>query len=110
MSEYDKAWNDAIKYTAGCVEGILNGNNDLPEDYSDEELHRYISSELSKLLKPTPIVCHHKSTTAHYSWVSCDHCGSVHTDSGWDIARHQWFRNVQEAKFYQKNGRLPEAI
>ena len=43
------AWNAAIAHAAGCVESILNGNNDLPEDYSDEQLMQYLVEELTKL-------------------------------------------------------------
>lgn len=57
---------------------------------------------------PTKAPCEHIHKYTNYDHVKCMDCGSVKTDGGWGIASRMWFSSFDEAKFYQKNGRLPE--
>lgn len=50
---------------------------------------------------------HSNGTTPHYDWVTCNDCGAIHTGSIFGIAKNKWFKDEDEARFYQKNGRLP---
>lgn len=54
--------------------------------------------------------CKHDDTTPSYEYVTCNNCGAVRTDSKWGIASNTWFRNLNEAKFYQQHGRSPEPL
>lgn len=53
--------------------------------------------------------CEHKFIPA-YDHSYCRKCGEIRTDSGWGIASRMIFKNLSEAEFYKKNGRLPEGI
>ncbi|TQV76657.1 hypothetical protein FLL45_01475 [Aliikangiella marina] len=53
-------------------------------------------------------ICNHQDISHLWDHVKCKHCGSVRTDSGWGLAKNQWFDSLEHAKFYQENGRLPE--
>lgn len=62
---------------------------------------------------PAPTKCDHQtgSNIASYTHVTCSKCGAILTDSSerdWGIARNTWFKSIEEARFYQKNGRLPD--
>lgn len=52
--------------------------------------------------------CNHTNKKALYDHHVCTDCGYIRTDSEWGIARNMWFKNIGEANFYRKNGRLPD--
>lgn len=53
--------------------------------------------------------CKHTSgTLASYTHCTCKDCGAVVTDTGWGSASHTWFKDLNDAKFYQRNGRIPD--
>ena len=52
--------------------------------------------------------CQHKDKTPKYDHIKCDSCGSVLTDGDWGVASRKWFKSLDVAKFYQKNGRHSE--
>lgn len=58
----------------------------------------------------TSDVCLHEEHTAYWDHIRCNSCGCVKTDSGFGLAKNKWFKNMDEAKFYNKNGRLPDPI
>jgi hypothetical protein len=43
-----------------------------------------------------------------YTHNSCKKCPAVRTDSGWGIASYMVFACMDDARFYQQNGRLPD--
>ena len=57
-----------------------------------------------------PQKCQHQQTEMRYDYVICSDCGHIKTDGGWGVASRQWFESKEHAKFYEKNGRLPETI
>lgn len=56
------------------------------------------------------IKCTHNSGILYSGMdhITCRACRMIQTDSGWGIASNKWFKSVAAARFYQKNGRLPE--
>jgi hypothetical protein len=57
-----------------------------------------------------PVACEHKGErTTHWDYIRCSDCGAVKTDSGWGIAKNQWFKDKDEAEFYKKTGARPAA-
>lgn len=54
--------------------------------------------------------CKHNngSTPIGYDESRCNDCGMISVGGSWGIASRMWFRNLEEAKFYRDNGRLPE--
>ncbi|MBK3406276.1 hypothetical protein H0176_23605 [Methylorubrum populi] len=57
------------------------------------------------------IVCDHPKTTANWEHVTCDDCRMIRTGAaGWTIARCRWFKSLDEARFYERYGRLPDPI
>ena len=51
---------------------------------------------------------HNTGSSIHYTHVVCNNCGKVRTDGGWGVASRKWFDNLEQAKFYEKNGFLPK--
>ena len=59
--------------------------------------------------EPAEIKCDHSGDIrTGYDHIKCCNCHMIQTDNGWGIASRKWFKSVDEARFYQKNGRLPE--
>jgi hypothetical protein len=54
------------------------------------------------------IRCNHDNTRPKADHVVCTDCGGVYPDSGWGIARGQWFPSLDVARFYKANGYLPQ--
>lgn len=52
--------------------------------------------------------CPHNDVTVGWDYSTCRKCGSVRTDSQWGIASLKWFESLEDARFYQENGRIPE--
>lgn len=59
--------------------------------------------------RETDEACKHIGTVPYFDHVRCKSCPAVKTDSQWGIAKNRWFDSLDIAKFYQKNGRMPEA-
>lgn len=61
------------------------------------------------ITEPAETKCDHSGDIrTGYDHVKCCNCHMIQTDSGWGIASSKWFKSLDEARFYQKNGRLPE--
>ncbi|ACK84801.1 hypothetical protein [Methylorubrum extorquens] len=55
------------------------------------------------------IVCDDPKTTGSLEHVTCDRCRMIRTGAaGWTIARCRWFKSLDEARFYERHGRLPD--
>ena len=55
--------------------------------------------------------CEHSDVKPNWDYVTCTQCGHIKTGNhadAWGIAKGQWFKNVEEAKFYKQHGRIPE--
>jgi len=52
--------------------------------------------------------CDYEEVEPGYDHARCVKCGAVVTDSMWDLARLAWFPSLADARFYDKNGRMPE--
>ena len=37
----------------------------------------------------------------------CNKCGKVKVDRQWGVASGKWFDNLDQARFYKKNGFIP---
>lgn len=80
-------------------------------DYTPNELH----AELTKLATAAKegVTCEHE-WQPHWAHNSCIKCGAVKFGNrrqdreDYGIAAGRTFNSLEEAKFYQKHGRLPE--
>ncbi|MDE4917761.1 hypothetical protein ACUXAV_005105 [Cupriavidus metallidurans] len=70
-----------------------------------------LAEEIRALAAPVHEVapCKHYNSMPRYDHTECLDCGSVLADSDWGIASNKRFKSLEEARFYQKHGRLPEA-
>ena len=51
--------------------------------------------------------CLHFNHSHGYDHSKCADCGYILTDGFWGCASRMWFRNVEQARYWQKNGFLP---
>lgn len=56
--------------------------------------------------------CDHANSVPHYDHSTCPDCGGFKTDGDreWGSGRHKWFANKEQAKFFAKNGFLPDGL
>lgn len=79
--------------------------------YTPDELHRELS-RLAGTAKAT-ITCNHEFL-AKWDHSKCVKCGVIYIGNSksnredWGVAAGKTFKNMEEAKFYKNNGRLPE--
>lgn len=54
--------------------------------------------------------CKHQDLAVSYTHVRCKDCDAIGTDVGgeWGIGKQSWFDSMEVAKFYAKNGYLPQ--
>ncbi len=105
----------AVDISTGKLAELLGGYKSLIEQ--NAELHKKLAKLTYAVLEKEGVFvvndgaddkCKHQSTEALYTHVECNTCHHIKTDGGWGVASRKWFENLEQAKFYERNGFIPK--
>ena len=99
-------WNDeglaTVAISGDSVNGVLRSLSDVKRIIE-------LMEDKSKS-KPAKEECEHADMITNWDHNQCKSCGYIRTDSGFGCASNKWFPNIEDAKFYEKNGFLPSGV